>query len=197
MKILFVHQALPCQFMHVIPALIARGHDCLGLTVSSHPGRFTFPVQGYDYTPPVLDNVTSRVGWNYAEKSERGAAAARTAARLRDTQGYYPDVIFGHSGFGETLFLKEVWPKAKLLVYPEFFYNSKGLDSGFDPEFGEPTLESGIIARAMSAPLAQAMLYADAALLPTRWQAATLWLAMSKPMVRSCLPNSTTRGRPT
>ena len=38
---------------------------------------------------------------------------------------------------GESLFLKEVWPNAKLGLYCEFFYSPRGLDVGFDPEFPE------------------------------------------------------------
>jgi glycosyltransferase involved in cell wall biosynthesis len=82
-------------------------------------------------------------------------------------------VIFGHSGWGETLFLKEVWPKARLLVYPEFYCNGTGSDTGFDPEFNPPSFDGAIMARARSAHLGQAMLHADAALLPTRWQASS------------------------
>jgi ribosomal protein L25 (general stress protein Ctc) len=44
--------------------------------------------------------------------SDRGVTVARAARRLRDEHGYVPDVIFGHSGWGETLFLKQVWPEA-------------------------------------------------------------------------------------
>jgi hypothetical protein len=82
-------------------------------------------------------------------------------------------VIFGHSGWGETLFLKEIWPKAKLLIYPEFYYNGTGSDTGFDPEFNPPSIDGAIMARARSAHLGQAMLHADAALLPTHWQASS------------------------
>ena len=48
-------------------------------------------------------------------------------------QGYVPDVIFGHSGWGETLFLKEVWPEAKLLIYAEFYYRGPRRRRGFRP----------------------------------------------------------------
>ena len=105
--------------------------------------------------------------------ADRGVAAALAAARLRDTEGYHPDVIFGHSGWGETLFLKEVWPRSRLLLYPEFHYNGTGFDTGFDPEVTLPTLDNAIVTRARSAHLGQAMLHADAALLPTRWQASS------------------------
>ena len=62
-------------------------------------------------------------------------------------EGYVPDVIFGHSGWGETLFLKEVWPEAKLLVYAEFYYRGQGADTGFDPEFQKSGFDQVMIAQ--------------------------------------------------
>ncbi|MCB2133107.1 MAG: glycosyl transferase family 1, partial [Rhodobacteraceae bacterium] len=53
----------------------------------------------------------------------------------RDARGYRPDVIFAHGGWGEPLFLRDVWPDARILTYAEFLYRSTGLDAGFDAEF--------------------------------------------------------------
>ena len=58
-----------------------------------------------------------------------GQAALREAMRLRQ-QGFNPDLIIGHSGFGNTLYLKEVWPKAKFLGYFEWYYRTQGLRCG-------------------------------------------------------------------
>jgi len=53
---------------------------------------------------------------------------------LRDG-GVVPDLVLGHSGWGETLFVKDVFPEVPLLSYFEFFYHPHGADVGFDPEF--------------------------------------------------------------
>jgi glycosyltransferase involved in cell wall biosynthesis len=98
---------------------------------------------------------------------------ARAARQLRDERGYTPDVIFGHSGWGETLFLKEVWPSAKLIVYAEFYYKGVGADVGFDPEFSTPNFDQVMIAQGRTAHLGQALLHADAGVSPTEWQAST------------------------
>jgi glycosyltransferase involved in cell wall biosynthesis len=88
-------------------------------------------------------------------------------------KGYVPDVIFGHSGWGETLFLKEVWPEAKLLVYAEFYYRGRGADVGFDAEFNPPSFDQVMIAQGRTTHLGQALTHADAGLSPTEWQAST------------------------
>jgi glycosyltransferase involved in cell wall biosynthesis len=63
-----------------------------------------------------------------------GASVAEICRGLRD-QGFRPDLIVGHSGWGETLFVKDVFPDVPLLANFEFFYHASGVDVGFDPEF--------------------------------------------------------------
>jgi glycosyltransferase involved in cell wall biosynthesis len=51
------------------------------------------------------------------------------------SSGFRPDLIVGHSGWGETLFVKDVFPCTPLLANFEFYYHAAGVDVGFDPEF--------------------------------------------------------------
>jgi glycosyltransferase involved in cell wall biosynthesis len=93
---------------------------------------------------------------------------AAGAAKLRQA-GFRPDVICAHIGWGEALFLKDVFPEAKLLLYCEFFYRSRGADMGFDPEF-PTTAEKLLRLRIMNAPLLMSLDAADHGMVPTRWQ---------------------------
>lgn len=173
MKILFVHQNFPGQFLHLAPELIRRGHDCRALTDAGNPR--TTPVQTwrYKHAADPADPAATRLGRNYTTMSDRGVTVARACQQLREREGYVPDVIFGHSGWGETLFLKEVWPEAKLLVYAEFYYKGRGADVGFDPEFNPPSFDQVMIAQGRTAHLGQALAHADRGLSPTFWQAST------------------------
>jgi glycosyltransferase involved in cell wall biosynthesis len=172
-KILFVHQNFPGQFLHLAPELQRRGHACLALTDAGNQRASAIPVLRYRHDAPSVDPAAARLGRNYTTMSDRGVSVARAAAQLRDRQGFRPDVIFGHSGWGETLFLKEVWPEARLLIYAEFYYRGIGQDIGFDPEFGMPSLDGQMIAQGRAAHLGQALLHADAGVAPTEWQAGT------------------------
>jgi glycosyltransferase involved in cell wall biosynthesis len=172
-KILFVHQNFPGQFLHLAPTLAKLGHDCLALTDATNQRSPGIAAMKYRYTAPKVDPNSTRVGRTYTTSTDRGVVVARAAVKLRDEHGYAPDVIVGHSGWGETLFLKEVWPKARLLIYAEFYYRGTGCDIGFDPEFGAPSLDSSIIAQGRAAHLGQALLHADAGVAPTAWQAST------------------------
>lgn len=173
MKILFVHQNFPGQFLYLAPALKQRGHDCLALTDFANNRASDIPVLKYKHEAPPLDAAQTRLGRNYTQMSDRAVTVARAALQLRDQRKYTPDVIFGHSGWGETLFLKEIWPEAKLLIYAEFYYRGRGADVGFDPEFSKPTFDQVMIAQGRACHLGQALLHADAGLSPTEWQAST------------------------
>lgn len=173
MRILFVHQNFPGQFLHLAPALAARGHDCAALTDAGNRRPSAIPVLRYRHDAPAPDPAACRLGRNYTQMSDRGVTVARAALRLRRERGYVPDVIVGHSGWGETLFLKEVWPESRLLVYAEFYYRGEGADVGFDPEFDPPSFDQRMIAQGRAAHLGQALLHADAGVSPTEWQAST------------------------
>lgn len=173
MNILFVHQNFPGQFLHLAPALAARGHRVLGLTDEGNARPSPVPVVRYRAPAAVQEAATGRLGRTYLEMSERALTAMRAARVLRDRHGFVPDVVFGHPGWGETLCLRAVWPAARHLAYAEFYYAPDGLDVGFDPEFSPPNPDRPAIVIARQAHLAHAMAQADAAVAPTRFQAAT------------------------
>ncbi len=172
MKLLFVHQNFPGQFLHLAPEMQRRGHDVRAIGDAANEGRDLVPTRRYSFKPEEVDPKATRLGRTYTGMSDRGVVAARLARQMR-AEGYVPDVIFGHSGWGETLFLKEIWPEAKLLVYAEFYYRGDGADSGFDLEFQKRGLDLAMIAQGRAAYLAQSLVHADAGLCPTEWQAST------------------------
>ncbi len=145
----------------------------MALTDSQNKRPSAIPVVRYRHDAVTVDPAATRLGRNYTLMSDRGVTVARAACQLRDTKGYVPDVIIGHSGWGETLFLKEVWPTAKLIVYAEFYYRGQGADVGFDAEFNPPNFDQVMIAQGRAAYLGQALLHADAGLSPTEWQASS------------------------
>lgn len=172
MKLLFVHQNFPGQFLHLAPEMQRLGHDVRALTDATNLKTSPVPILRYTHKPQDVDAKATRLGRNFTQMSDRGVSVARHARRMR-AEGYVPDVIYGHSGWGETLFLKEVWPEAKLLVFAEFYYRGVGADTGFDPEFQAQGFDQVMISQSRAAYLAQALVHADAGVSPTEWQAST------------------------
>lgn len=171
MRIAFVHQNFPAQFVHLAPALARRGHEVLALTADDHRNRTTVPVARYKWKPPEFPIAKYGLAATYAEMIHRAHVTAAAAVQLREKHGYIPDVVFGTPGWGETLFLKEVWPEARHILYAEFFYSPRGLDVGFDKEFSSGDLSSRILVTARQAHLLLALNASDKLVSPTQWQA--------------------------
>ena len=99
----------------------------------------------------------------------RGKAAAGAMQALNEN-GFVPDVVFAHPGWGEALFVKDVFPAARLLVYGEYYYGAEGGDTCFDPEFSQPSLQNSQRITLKNTHLLHALSACDAALSPTMFQ---------------------------
>lgn len=174
MKILFVHQNFPGQFVHLAPALAAdRGNEVVALSMHKGAPSLWNGVKIFPYQATRGSCAEIHPWLADAEpKVIRGEAAMRMALQLRE-QGFEPDVIIAHPGWGESLFLKHVWPKAKVGIYAEFFYHVRGADVGFDLEFSGNSIEQAAKVQLKNINNLLNMELADAAISPTHWQAST------------------------
>jgi len=170
-RLLFVHQNFPGQYRHLAAHYGAQaGCEVVGLgerrnVVRNRPHAAGVRVFGYEVRNTPSEDPFTACALNAIA---RGRAVAAAAAALRRS-GLRPDVILAHIGWGEAIFLKDVFPEARVLLYCEFFYRSRGADLGFDPEF-PATPEKRLRARIMNAPLLMSMDASDWGLAPTRWQ---------------------------
>jgi glycosyltransferase involved in cell wall biosynthesis len=173
MKILFIHQNFPGQFKFLAPALVQQGHEVLAMTMQKTEAKTWQGVSLVHYT--AQRGSTPKVHpWvsDFETKTIRAEACFKAALQMK-AQGYTPDIIVAHHGWGESLFLKEVWPQAKLGIYCEFYYHPHGADVGFDPEF--PATDEGDVCRLRLKNLNNLLHFevADAGISPTHWQAST------------------------
>ncbi len=174
MNVLFIHQNFPGQFKHLAPALVERGHHVVATTMQQVQAGIWQGVRLVPYT--VQRGSTPQIHpWvaDIETKTIRAEACLRLCQSLA-AAGFAPQVIIAHPGWGESLFVKEVWPQARLGIYCEFFYHPQGADVGFDPEFAaaDPIQEA---ARLRLKNLNNLLHFevADAGLSPTQWQAST------------------------
>jgi glycosyltransferase involved in cell wall biosynthesis len=97
-----------------------------------------------------------------------GQAVARGLQQLKQ-QGFTPDVIFAHPGWGETLYVRDIFPNARLIHFCEWFYGTNASDVNFDPEF--PTDFDGMARlRTWNALHLLNLESCDVGVSPTAWQ---------------------------
>lgn len=170
--VLFVHNNFPAQFRHLALDLVARGVRCGGFA-QAHAAE---DLPGVPMLKYRLQRGTTFGIHPLAVRAEADlirAAHVLQAAQRASAQGFRPDVIIGHTGWGETVLLKEVWPDAKQILYPEFFYAAHGLDVGFDAEFKPHTEDVRLRAKTKNAVASLCLTDADAIVCPTPFQAGT------------------------
>jgi glycosyltransferase involved in cell wall biosynthesis len=166
--ILFIHQNMPGQFRHLAPALALRpGTRVFFLTQRQGidlPGvhRATYP------RPEGPGDRTHQYLRTFEGAIRSGQAVARAMLALK-RQGVDPAVVVGHPGWGETLFVREIFPRAAILSFAEFYYSAHGADVGFDPQVPVP-LDTACRTRARNAHLLLALEACDRAMAPTEWQ---------------------------
>lgn len=168
MKILFVHQNFPGQYLHLARYLGAQpGNDVVFITQRKDGG---LPgVRKIVYKPHR--QITPDVH-HYLRETEAAVInaqeVARAALELR-ASGFVPDVILGHNGWGEIWYLKDVFPTTPLVGYFEFFYRMKGADVGFAPD--EPDIfDTAPRVRTKNLGNLLALDTVDLGQTPTRWQ---------------------------
>ena len=173
MKILFIHQNFPGQFKFLAPALVKLGHEVVAMTMKNIEMNSWQGVRLVSYkvqrvsTPQIHPWLS-----DFETKTIRAEACFSAALKMKES-GFSPDVIVAHPGWGESLFLKDVWPQAKLGIYCEFYYRPYGADVGFDKEF--PDTDESKVCRLRLKNLNNLLHFdvADAAISPTHWQAST------------------------
>jgi hypothetical protein len=166
-NILLVHPNFPGQFRHLgahwstrpdLRLVALGGEQAPGLPGLRHlayraqPGK----TAGHPYLPPMERAVRA------------GQAAARTYLELK-RQGFTPDVVLAHPGWGDTLYLRDVYPDARLIHLCEWYYNAAGADLGFDPEFPD-SLDDRARIRTWNALHALNLTLCDEGVCPTAWQ---------------------------
>jgi glycosyltransferase involved in cell wall biosynthesis len=173
MKILFIHQNMPGQYRELLDWLAAQGdHELVFLTQRKNAAK----VQGVKmrlYEPhhkPTPKAYGLSKLWEEATGAGYGVALA--AQTLERDEGFVPDLVMGHTGWGELLFLKQVWPDVPVLGFFELFYRLKGGIVGFDSSL--PVAKEKPFMHEARNVIPYASLHnVDLGHCPTQWQADT------------------------
>ena len=172
LRVLFIHQNLPGQFRRLIRYLQTRpdveltaiGEEAAVAREKSGPKLRTI---GYP-KPEGAGEKTHHYLKYFEACVRRGQTVTRVCVELKK-QGWIPDVVICHPGWGEGLFVKDVFPRARLVVFCEFWWAADGLDVGFDPEY-PASFDDRLRIRIKNSVLMQSLLAADDGVTPTAWQ---------------------------
>lgn len=173
MNFLFIHQNFPGQFRHVAWALaqnaahqvVAIGEaDNLRKLPQLHPRVKTLAYPA----PPAQQAGTHPYLRDFERHVRRGQQVARLCLGLSE-RGFQPDVVVVHPGWGEALFVRDIFPQARHIHYLEYFYQGSGGDVGFDPEFA-PTLDDRARVRIKNSTQLPGLVDCDVGVSPTQWQ---------------------------
>ena len=135
MKILFIHQNFPGQYKHLAPLLASKGHQCVALTLRVKEAATWNKVRVLPYKLPERSGQNVHP-WllDLDSKVTRAEACYHAALKLKEA-GFEPDLILAHPGWGEAMFLRDVWPGARMALYCELYHHAKYPHLFFDPEF--------------------------------------------------------------
>lgn len=166
MNILFLHRSFPGQFHNLLEELLKDKSNKIYFITNNN----SIEIEGifklvYEVTEPLIDSTGYLKG--YKSAIEHGKAAAEIALILKNN-GFVPDVIYGHSGWGPTLFMKDIYPDVPLICYFEWFANAQGADSGFDGTQLNQIQKEGL--RCSNAQVLMDLCYCDAGISPAFWQ---------------------------
>lgn len=170
MHVLYVHQNFPAQFGHIARHLVDKlGWQCS--FVSQTPGGTVGGIQKIEYKiaggATKQNHFCSRTFENTVWHCDAVYRAMKANPHVR------PDLIVGHSGFGSTLFLRELFPKTPIINFFEYYYipHDKDSDMDFRKDLGWPTSELKYLrSRCRNAMILLDLQTCEAAYTPTAFQ---------------------------
>jgi len=170
MKILFLHPNFPAQFRHMAGALAKDTNNQVLFGTKFENPEWQIPgVRKVLFKPSREARPETHHYVRFLENGVlHGQAVFRIAEQLK-AEGFVPDVVYGHSGWGPTLFIKDAFPESKLMCYFEWFYHSIGSDADFDP--ADPlTVDDMARIRIKNTPILVDLYSCDRGISPTYWQ---------------------------
>lgn len=166
MNILFLHRNFPAQFRHISIELAKDPNNKVVFITNND--KLNLP-----NITKIIYKIKREVPKNchrylrFYEESIIHAQSTAEAALALKNQGFVPDIIYGHT-WGQTMFMKDVFPDVPLLCYFEWFYNAQGGDMGFDGK--ELNIDELAKLRCKNSHLLVDLYTCDAGICPTKWQ---------------------------
>lgn len=171
MRILLIHQNFPGQFRHLAEHLSKDSNVQIKAICQPQAPKLV-GIETLEYRPARTASAnTHHYNRGLEAHTLNGQAVAKVLLQLKEA-GYQPDIVVAHAGWGEALYVKDVFPQTKLIGFFEFYYQAHGADTDFDPEFPQ-TLDDVLRVRNKNATQLLSLEAVDIGICPTAWQKST------------------------
>ena len=170
MRFILIHPNFPAQLRNVAEFLGKNpNNEVIFITANPRP-EWEIPgvkkiIFDQGQTP---DNLKSLPLINFANINTKAEAVVKVLVGLRK-QKFIPDLIIGHSGWGTTLYIKDVFPESPFLGYFEWYYDARSMNTGFGSKI-PPNLGTRMGLRNKSLPILSDLAACDHGICPTQWQ---------------------------
>ena len=169
MKLLLTHRVYPGQFRNLIRFLSQDSRHQLAYLAYNQHEEPDSSVKVLNYQPSRTVPPDTLYCMNYTENAVLFGQAAWRSATMLQQQGFEPDVILSHSGWGQSLYLQDVFKQATILCYFEWFYRAHGSSHGFHPKI-PVTTEAEMQLRTKNMTILMDLAACKAGVSPTEWQ---------------------------
>ena len=174
MRVLFIHPKAPGQFARLIEhhlkddqtevVIIHMGSTDMPAEYSAAAGKLrTFDVRALasldGNQKPYLRGLDNFI---------RSATATATVANRLAKEGWAPDVVYSHTGFGLGAFVHNSNPNAVYVKYCEWFY--RNAEDGAEFFSGPRNVDGRVGTELLNGPILWDLTRADILVAPTHWQ---------------------------
>ena len=169
MRVLITHTNFPAQFRHIAEYL-GRSKENQVVFATRNP-RIEWTIPGVTKAVFSPDSKTESLPHPLAKMHDdnlRNATAMTCLCGNLKQGGFTPDVILGHSGWGQTMFLRDVYPDTPFIGYFEWYYGADSAEFTFGDRCYD-TLDRARL-RIRNTPLLHDLTACQAGVTPTAWQ---------------------------
>lgn len=172
MKFIFIHPNFPAQFRYLAEFLGKNKKNRVKFLTANPRPEWEIPgVEKVVFKEtPVSEAIDTQGLKNLAIVYDRAQSVAKALMTIRQ-EGFIPDIIIGASGWGSTLFAKDVFPESVLLGYFEWYYDIRSPNVHFGRKT-PPSLGMRMELRDRSLSILSDLAACDHGICPTQWQKA-------------------------
>ena len=175
-NVLFAHPNFPAQFRHLATALASSpDNNVYFLTKNERPEWVIPGVTKLVYQDlPINDPDTKNPYLAPMSDVFNTAFSCFEFCKSWRDKGNNVDLIVGHSGWGQTIFLKDLFPASKFIGYFEWYFEPLGYSFASmmnDPDVGvQSTYQDVFRSRISNTAILHDLALADFGVCATRWQ---------------------------